>query len=75
MQALSKGWSYLSMGMEELGKVAAEGARAAAQGANQLGKYANEQWNDPNLRNNVSGYVSSFRQKVPFELQRGKKQN
>ncbi|KAL1935430.1 hypothetical protein VTP01DRAFT_4570 [Rhizomucor pusillus] len=60
MQALSKGWSYLSMGMEELGKVAAEGARAAAQGANQLGKYANEQWNDPNLRNNTQEFYSSF---------------
>ncbi|KAI8138448.1 hypothetical protein BJV82DRAFT_630870 [Fennellomyces sp. T-0311] len=64
MQALSKGWSFLSYGMEELGKVAAEGARAAAQHAGQLGRYANEQWNDPNLRSNVSEYVNTFSRKT-----------
>ncbi|KAG0172913.1 Zn finger-containing GTPase- Activating Protein for ARF [Apophysomyces sp. BC1034] len=72
MQALTKGWSFLSSGMEELGKVAAEGARMAAQGAGHLGRYANEnyvqpatnQLNDPNFRNNVSSYVSSFTQKT-----------
>lgn len=69
MQALSKGWSLLSLGMEELGKVAAEGARAAVQGAGQLSKYANEQWNDPNLRNNVSEYVNSFSRKVESLLE------
>lgn len=64
MQALTKGWSYLSLGMEELGKVAATGARAAAQGAGQLGRYANDQWNDPNLQKNVSDYVNAFSKKV-----------
>ncbi|KAI9490102.1 hypothetical protein BDB00DRAFT_839628 [Zychaea mexicana] len=59
VQALSKGWSFLSYGMEELGKVAAEGARVAAQHAGQLGKYANEQWNDPNLRNNTHEFYSN----------------
>lgn len=72
MQALTKGWSLLSMGMEELGKVAAESVKVAAQGAGQLGRYANDnyvkpaqtQWNDPNFRNNVSGYVSTFGEKT-----------
>lgn len=64
MSALSKGWSFLSSGMEELGKVAVEGARVAAQGAGQLGRYANEQLNDPNLRSNVNDYVNSFSRKV-----------
>ncbi|KAI7882239.1 hypothetical protein K492DRAFT_60619 [Lichtheimia hyalospora FSU 10163] len=64
MKALSKGWSFLSYGMEELGKVAVTGAQAAAQGAGQLGRYANEQWNDPNLRDNVNQYVSSFTTKT-----------
>lgn len=66
MKALSKGWSFLSYGMEELGKVAVTGAQAAAQSAGQLGRYANEQWNDPNLRDNVNQYVSSFTTKVGF---------
>ncbi|KAI8379134.1 uncharacterized protein BYT42DRAFT_314780 [Radiomyces spectabilis] len=72
LQALSKGWTYFSMGMEELGKVAAEGVRAAAQGAGQLGRYANENYvkpaqstlSDPEFRNNVNGYVHSFSQKT-----------
>lgn len=64
MTALSKGWSFFSSGMEELGKVAVEGARVAAQGAGQLGRYANEQLNDPNLRSNVNDYVNSFSRKV-----------
>ncbi|CDH49828.1 adp-ribosylation factor gtpase-activatingprotein 1-like [Lichtheimia corymbifera JMRC:FSU:9682] len=64
MKALSKGWSFLSYGMEELGKVAVTGAQAAAQSAGQLGRYANEQWNDPNLRDNVNQYVSSFTTKT-----------
>lgn len=64
MSALSKGWSFLSSGMEELGKVAVEGARVAAQGAGQLGRYANEQLNDPNLRSNMNDYVNSFSRKV-----------
>lgn len=72
MQALTKGWSLLSMGMEELGKVAAEGVKVAAQGAGQLGRYTNDnyikpaqtQWNDPNFRNNVTGYVQTFSDKT-----------
>ncbi|KAL0078266.1 hypothetical protein F4703DRAFT_1879547 [Phycomyces blakesleeanus] len=72
IQALSKGWSLLSVGVGELTKVAAEGARIAAQGAGQIGKYANEnyvkpaatQLNDPNFRNNVSGYVNTLTQKT-----------
>lgn len=72
MQALTKGWSLLSMGMEELGKVAAEGVKVAAQGAGQLGRYANDnyvkpaqtQWNDPNFKNNVTGYVQTFGEKT-----------
>ena len=64
MQAINKGWSFLSYGMEELGKVAASGARVAAQQAGQLSRYANEQLNDPNLRNNVSEYVNTFSKKV-----------
>ena len=72
MQALTKGWSLLSMGMEELGKVAAEGVKVAAQGAGQLGRYTNDnvikpaqtQWNDPNFRNNVTGYVQNFGEKT-----------
>ena len=64
MQAINKGWSFLSYGMEELGKVAASGARVAAQQAGQLSRYANEQLNDPNLRNNVSDYVNTFSKKV-----------
>ena len=56
-----------SSGMEELGKVAVEGARVAAQGAGQLGRYANEQLNDPNLRSNVNDYVNSFSRKVNKE--------
>ncbi|KAI8876479.1 hypothetical protein K501DRAFT_51423 [Backusella circina FSU 941] len=54
--------------MEELGKVAVEGVKIAAQGAGQFSRYANEnyvkpaqnQWNDPNFRNNVNNYVQSF---------------
>ncbi|ORZ16441.1 hypothetical protein BCR42DRAFT_36047 [Absidia repens] len=57
MQALTKGWSLLSVGVGEIGKV-----------AGQIGKYANEnyvrpaqeQWNDPNFRNNVNGYTQSL---------------
>ncbi|CAO3586430.1 unnamed protein product [Absidia cylindrospora] len=57
MQALTKGWSFLSVGVGEIGKV-----------AGQIGKYANEnyvrpaqeQWNDPNFRNNVNGYTQSL---------------
>lgn len=72
MQALTKGWSLLSMGMEELGKVAAEGVKVAAQGAGQLSRYTNDnyikpaqtQWNDPNFRNNVTGYVQTFSDKT-----------
>ncbi|CAO3629523.1 unnamed protein product [Cunninghamella blakesleeana] len=72
MQALTKGWSFLSTGVGELSKVAAEGVRVAAQGAGQLGKYANEnyvkpaqeQLNDPNFRNNVNGYFSAVSQKT-----------
>lgn len=72
MQALTKGWSLLSMGMEELGKVAAEGVKVAAQGAGQIGRYTNDnyikpaqtQWNDPNFRNNVTGYVQTFSDKT-----------
>ncbi|KAI7863759.1 hypothetical protein BDF14DRAFT_1840785 [Spinellus fusiger] len=75
MQALSKGWSLFSVGVGELTKVASEGARLAVQGAGQIGKYANDnyvipattQLNDPNFRNNVSGYVNSFAQKVSGE--------
>ncbi|KAG2228950.1 hypothetical protein INT48_006155 [Thamnidium elegans] len=72
MQALTKGWSLLSMGMEELGKVAVEGVKVATQGAGQLGRYTNDnyikpaqtQWNDPNFRNNVTGYVQTFSDKT-----------
>ncbi|KAI8986519.1 putative GTPase activating protein for Arf-domain-containing protein [Pilobolus umbonatus] len=72
IQALSKGWSLLSLGMEELGKVAVEGVKVAAQSAGQLSRYANEnvvkpvqtQLNDPNFRNNVNGYVQSFSEKT-----------
>ncbi|CAO3647404.1 unnamed protein product [Cunninghamella echinulata] len=72
MQALTKGWSLLSTGVGELSKVAAEGVRVAAQGAGQFGKYANDnyvkpaqdQFNDPNFRNNVNGYFSAVTQKV-----------
>ncbi|KAI7850610.1 hypothetical protein BDC45DRAFT_518048 [Circinella umbellata] len=64
MQAINKGWSFLSYGMEELGKVAASGARVAAQQAGQFSRYANEQLNDPNLRNNVSEYVNTFSKKT-----------
>ncbi|CAO3587780.1 unnamed protein product [Absidia cylindrospora] len=72
MQALTKGWSLLSVGVDEISKVAAEGVRVAAQNAGQLGRYANEnyvkpaqdQWNDPNFRNNVNGYVSAVTQKT-----------
>lgn len=72
MQALTKGWSLLSMGMEELGKVAAEGVKVAAQGAGQIGRYTNDnyikpaqtQWNDPNFRSNVTGYVQTFSEKT-----------
>lgn len=72
MQALTKGWSLLSTGMEELGKVAAEGVKVAAQSAGQLSRYTNDnyikpaqsQWNDPNFRNNVTGYVQTFGEKT-----------
>lgn len=65
MQALTKGWSLLSV-------AAVEGAKYAAQGAEQLTKYANENYvrpasqhlADPNLRNNVSAYVSNLTKKV-----------
>ncbi|KAI8584151.1 hypothetical protein K450DRAFT_218416 [Umbelopsis ramanniana AG] len=57
MQALTKGWSLLSV-------AAVESAKYAAQGAEQFTKYANENYvrpasqhlADPNLRNNVSSY-------------------
>lgn len=79
MQALTKGWSLLSVGVGELSKVAAEGVRVAAQNAGEFGRYANEnyvkpaqeQWNDPNFRNNVNGYVSAVTQKVR-KLKRGR---
>lgn len=65
MQALTKGWSLLSV-------AAVEGAKYAAQGAEQFTKYANENYvrpasqhlADPNLRNNVSAYVSNLTKKV-----------
>lgn len=60
------------MGMEELGKVASESVKVAAQGAGQLSRYANDnyvkpaqtQWNDPNFKNNVSGYVQNISEKT-----------
>lgn len=61
MQALTKGWSLLSVGMGELGKVAAQGAKYANE---NFVRPAQEQWNDPNFRNNVNGYVSAVTQKV-----------
>lgn len=72
MQALTKGWSLLSVGMEELGKLTAESIKVAAQGAGQLGRYANdnyvkpaqEQWSNPNFRNNVAGYVQNLGEKT-----------
>ncbi|KAI9478844.1 MAG: hypothetical protein EXX96DRAFT_261677 [Benjaminiella poitrasii] len=72
MQAITKGWSLLSMGMEELGKVAAEGVKVAAQSAGHFSRYANEnyvkpaqnQWNDPDFRNNVNGYVQTLSEKT-----------
>ncbi|ORX61915.1 ArfGap-domain-containing protein, partial [Hesseltinella vesiculosa] len=72
MEALSKGWSMLSLGVGELSKVAAQGVRVAAEGATQIGRYANEnyvkpaqdQWNDPNFRTNVSGYVNAVAEKT-----------
>ncbi|KAI8334072.1 putative GTPase activating protein for Arf-domain-containing protein, partial [Choanephora cucurbitarum] len=71
MQALSKGWSFLSHSMEEIGKVATEGVKVVAQNAGEFGRYANEnyvkpaqaQWNDPNLRNNMNGYVQNISEK------------
>jgi hypothetical protein len=65
MQALTKGWSMLSV-------AAVEGAKYAAQGAEQFTKYANDNYvrpasqhlADPNLRNNVSAYVSNLTKKV-----------
>lgn len=68
MQALTKGWSLLSVGMEVLGTAAVEGARIAAHGAQEVAHIANErvvkpaqeQLNDPNLRANVAGYVSQL---------------
>ncbi|KAG2182869.1 hypothetical protein INT44_005850 [Umbelopsis vinacea] len=64
MQALTKGWSLLSV-------AAVESAKYAAQGAEQFTKYANENYvrpasqhlADPNLRNNVSSYVSNLTKK------------
>ncbi|KAI8066689.1 hypothetical protein BC940DRAFT_239876 [Gongronella butleri] len=72
MDALSKGWSMLSLGVGELSKVAAQGVRVAAQSAGDFSRYANEnyvrpaqeQWNDPNFRNNMSTYVSAVSEKV-----------
>ncbi|SAL94745.1 hypothetical protein [Absidia glauca] len=61
MQALTKGWSLLSVGMGELGKVAAQGAKYANE---NFVRPAQEQWNDPNFRNNVNGYVSAVTQKT-----------
>ncbi|KAG2212788.1 hypothetical protein INT46_002116, partial [Mucor plumbeus] len=61
MQALTKGWSLLSMGMEELGKVAAQGARYAND---NYVKPAQTQWNDPNFSSNVSGYVQNISEKT-----------
>jgi ADP-ribosylation factor GTPase-activating protein 1 len=72
MQALTKGWSLLSVGVDGLSKAAFEGAKYAAHGAEQFTKYANENYvrpasqhlADPNLRNNVSTYVSNLSKKV-----------
>ncbi|KAG1082779.1 hypothetical protein G6F42_022451 [Rhizopus arrhizus] len=61
MQALTKGWSLLSMGMEELGKAAAQGARYAND---NYVKPAQSQWNDPNFRSNVTGYVQNISEKT-----------
>ncbi|CEP19321.1 hypothetical protein [Parasitella parasitica] len=61
MQAFTKGWSLLSMGMEELGKAAAQGARYAND---NYVKPAQTQWNDPNFRSNVSGYVQNISEKT-----------
>lgn len=61
MQALTKGWSLLSMGMEELGKAAAQGARYAND---NYVRPAQTQWNDPNFSNNVSGYVQNISEKT-----------
>lgn len=61
MQALTKGWSLLSMGMEELGKAAAQTARYAND---NYVKPAQSQWNDPNFRNNVTGYVQNISEKT-----------
>ena len=71
MQALSKGWSLLSVGVDGLSKAAVGGAKYAAQSAEQITKYANENYvrpgsqhlADPNLRNNVSAYVSNLTKK------------
>ncbi|KAM3585993.1 ADP-ribosylation factor GTPase-activating protein gcs1 [Umbelopsis sp. WA50703] len=71
MQALTKGWSLLSVGVDGLSKAAFEGAKYAAHGAEQFTKYANENYvrpasqhlADPNLRNNVSTYVSNLSKK------------
>ncbi|RUP48419.1 hypothetical protein BC936DRAFT_144590 [Jimgerdemannia flammicorona] len=68
MQALTKGWSLLSVGMEVIGTAAVEGARIAAHSAQEVAYMANErvvkpaqeQLNDPNLRANVAGYVSQL---------------
>ncbi|KAF7727177.1 Zn finger-containing GTPase- Activating Protein for ARF [Apophysomyces ossiformis] len=76
MQALSKGWSLLSSGMEELGKAAAEGARLAAQGAGHLGRYASENYvqpaashiNDPNFRNNTQTFYNNLDMNNPLSL-------
>lgn len=72
VQALTKGWSLLSVGMDSLSKAAVEGAKVAAHNAGEFTKYANENYvrpasqhlADPNLRNNVSAYVSNLTKKV-----------
>ncbi|KAJ3027097.1 ADP-ribosylation factor GTPase-activating protein 1 [Rhizophlyctis rosea] len=74
--ALSKGWGFLSSRapgvVGTIGSLVGEGAKLAVQGAEIVGQKLTENViqptlaasRDPELRNNVSGYVSTFGQKV-----------
>ncbi|KAL1919790.1 uncharacterized protein VTP21DRAFT_1721 [Calcarisporiella thermophila] len=72
MEALSKGWSLLSVGAQALSSVALEGARKAAVGAQELSQMANEHMirptteavRDPNFQNQLQGYVSALSKTV-----------
>lgn len=71
-QALSKGWSFLSMGLETVAGVAVEGVKVAAHTAEQVGHMANErivkpgmeQLRDPNFNQNVVGYIGAVSKTV-----------